>query len=566
MTHHAARGRDAPIASITLGRGRVVGAPARCAAAAARTGTSHRRPALGRSSSSHDVGHVYSRRTPWAQPRAHRRRPRRSTRASRYSSSGTTARASRRSRGSSRACSCRAKALHASTASPSANRSAGSALSFQHARLQLLRPTVLDEVRDRRQASTTRPRRPRSRAVGLDPTAVARPTGRRAERWPDATRRARGGAREPAARARARRAVRRPRPRRLRRARRVLLARPARAQRGIALDHRLARPAICATDLVDRVVELDRGRVVARRTRSTTRAGARAVTAARPRRVRRAHARGPARARAHLLAPRPRRTRSCTGLWAGTKLVVAAELALLVSISPTWQMIGVGAGVVALGLLVRAHSARRVPALAELVLRRARDRRAASTCWSATKPIVDVGGIALSLGGLERMGALHRARGRAGHVGRAHRLDDAARRRRARARDAWSRPLRWLRLPVDEWVVAIALAIRCLPLLIDEIRTLGRGAAAARARRPEAPAEHPRTDGARGRCSRPTICMATAIVASIRRARDLADAIVARGGLGGSVSAQRSACVSPTRCVLVLATAATAARSRRSTS
>ncbi len=35
------------------------------------------------------------------------------------------------------------------------------------------------------------------------------------------------------------------------------------------------------------------------------------------------------------------------------------------------------------------------------------------------------------------------------------------------------RPLRWLRLPVDEWVIAIALAIRCLPLLIDEIRILG---------------------------------------------------------------------------------------------
>ena len=35
-----------------------------------------------------------------------------------------------------------------------------------------------------------------------------------------------------------------------------------------------------------------------------------------------------------------------------------------------------------------------------------------------------------------------------------------------------ARPLRVLRLPVDEWIVAIALALRCLPLLIDEMRTL----------------------------------------------------------------------------------------------
>mgnify|MGYP002654028202 CR=1 FL=1 len=34
------------------------------------------------------------------------------------------------------------------------------------------------------------------------------------------------------------------------------------------------------------------------------------------------------------------------------------------------------------------------------------------------------------------------------------------------------RPLRWLRLPVDEWAVAIALCLRGLPMLIDELRML----------------------------------------------------------------------------------------------
>ena len=47
-------------------------------------------------------------------------------------------------------------------------------------------------------------------------------------------------------------------------------------------------------------------------------------------------------------------------LWAGTKLIVAAELAIMLSISPTWPMVGITAGVVALELLVarkigRAH-------------------------------------------------------------------------------------------------------------------------------------------------------------------------------------------------------------------
>lgn len=36
------------------------------------------------------------------------------------------------------------------------------------------------------------------------------------------------------------------------------------------------------------------------------------------------------------------------------------------------------------------------------------------------------------------------------------------------------RPLRWFRLPVDEWAVAIALCLRGLPLLIEERACCGR--------------------------------------------------------------------------------------------
>ncbi|WP_045386417.1 CbiQ family ECF transporter T component, partial [Mycobacterium kyorinense] len=34
------------------------------------------------------------------------------------------------------------------------------------------------------------------------------------------------------------------------------------------------------------------------------------------------------------------------------------------------------------------------------------------------------------------------------------------------------RPLRFLRIPIDEWAVALALALRAFPMLIDEFRVL----------------------------------------------------------------------------------------------
>jgi energy-coupling factor transport system permease protein len=94
-------------------------------------------------------------------------------------------------------------------------------------------------------------------------------------------------------------------------------------------------------------------------------------------------------------------------------------------------------------------------------------------------------------------------------------------------------PLRWMRLPVDEWVLAIALAIRCLPLLIDEIRTLS---AARRLRAHDDVRDKPELT-VRQVIVETHDLLATSIVASIRRARDLAEAMTARGGVGGAVSA-----------------------------
>ena len=82
-----------------------------------------------------------------------------------------------------------------------------------------------------------------------------------------------------------------------------------------------------------------------------------------------------------------------------------------------------------------------------------------------------------------------------------------------------------LRLPIDEWIVAIALALRCLPLLIDEMRTL----AAARRLRYRNPDQQKQL---RGAVIEIHDLVSTAIIVSLRRAHDLADAITARGGIG----------------------------------
>ena len=219
-------------------------------------------------------------------------------------------------------------------------------------------------------------------------------------------------------------------------------------------------------------------------------------------------------------------------LWAGTKLLVAAELALMVSISPTWAMVAVVAGVVALELLVGRIPLGAFPRLPNwffIVFA----ITALLSMWSQTKPITYVGGIALSIGGLEewaRFTALAVALVLSGAlIGWTTPLGEIA---PALAR--LGRPLRWLRLPVDEWVIAIALAIRCLPLLIEEIRVLN-AARRLRAHDRDRTRERPRAM-VRNALIETQDLLATAIVVSIRRARDLADAIESRGGLGAGAN------------------------------
>jgi len=209
-------------------------------------------------------------------------------------------------------------------------------------------------------------------------------------------------------------------------------------------------------------------------------------------------------------------------LWPGTKLIAAAELALVGSIAPTWLTVGVVAGVVAMGLLIARIPLGAFPRLPRFVYLLVVFGLLLNSL-ATTPPVVHLGPIPVSLGALSQA-VRFLALGvvlilSAALVGWTTQLGAVA---PALAR--LGKPLRMMRLPVDEWIVAIALALRCLPLLIDEMRTL----AAARRLRYRTPDDQLST---RGAIMELHDLVATAIIVSLRRAHDLADAITARGGI-----------------------------------
>lgn len=85
-------------------------------------------------------------------------------------------------------------------------------------------------------------------------------------------------------------------------------------------------------------------------------------------------------------------------------------------------------------------------------------------------------------------------------------------------------PLRVLRLPVDEWAVAIALSLRGLPMLMEEMRMLR----AAQRLRPTS-----RADSGHPSAELSILDMVVAAMSSaMRRAAEMGEAITARGGTG----------------------------------
>ncbi len=211
-------------------------------------------------------------------------------------------------------------------------------------------------------------------------------------------------------------------------------------------------------------------------------------------------------------------------LWAGTKLVSVVVLAFALALKPTWPTIVAGAAVVALAWAVARIPRGALPRLPRWFFI-GFALGALLTLRSSAQPIGRVVGFAISWGGLEEWARFSLLA-----------LVVFA----AAAVTSWTTPLaevapslarlgaplRWVRLPVDEWASTVALSIRCLPLLIDEVRIL----VAARRLRPSSRPAREQRFGWLIREAQDLIF--TTLAVSLRRATELGDAMEARGGYG----------------------------------
>ena len=225
-----------------------------------------------------------------------------------------------------------------------------------------------------------------------------------------------------------------------------------------------------------------------------------------------------------LLRPVPGQT-VIHDLWAGSKLLIVAGIGVLLTFYPGWVPIG------AVALLVAAAAALAriprgvlptVPRWLWLLLALG----ALTATFAGGSPVIAVGSLDIGLGGLLnflRITALSIVLlGLGGMVSWTTNVAEIA-----PAVSTLGRPLRSLRIPVDEWAVTISLALRAFPMLIDEFRVLY----AARQLRPKDVDVTRRTR--RRRWAAEVIdLMAAAITVALRRADEMGDAITARGGAG----------------------------------
>ncbi|OBI80248.1 energy-coupling factor transporter transmembrane protein EcfT [Mycobacterium sp. E740] len=212
-------------------------------------------------------------------------------------------------------------------------------------------------------------------------------------------------------------------------------------------------------------------------------------------------------------------------LWAGTKLLLVAAIGVLMTFYPGWVPIGAVAALVLVAAWLADIPRGVLPSvpgwLWVLVF-----LGGLTATFAGGSPVIAIGSVEVGLGGLLnflRITALSVVLlGLGAMVSWTTNVAEIA-----PAVAKLGRPLRVLRIPVDEWAVALALALRAFPMLIDEFRVLY----AARSLRPkQVPARR------RGRWRRWWLeaidLLATAITVALRRADEMGDAITARGGAG----------------------------------
>ncbi|WP_454790890.1 energy-coupling factor transporter transmembrane component T family protein [Mycolicibacterium lutetiense] len=212
-------------------------------------------------------------------------------------------------------------------------------------------------------------------------------------------------------------------------------------------------------------------------------------------------------------------------LWAGTKLLAVAGIGLLLTFYPGWVPIA-SVAVLILVTARLAHIPRGVLPSIPFFLWILVLLGGALAALAGGSPVIDIGSVQVGLGGLLnylRVTALAVVLlGLGALVSWTTNVADVA-----PAVATLGRPLRLFRIPVHDWAVTIALALRAFPMLIDEFRTLY----AAHRLRPVEPAETFRARR-KQRVSNLVDLLAAAVTVALRRGDEMGDAITARGGAG----------------------------------
>ena len=207
-------------------------------------------------------------------------------------------------------------------------------------------------------------------------------------------------------------------------------------------------------------------------------------------------------------------------MWAGTKLVALGLLSIALLVWPSWKSIGI-VGALVLVAFLAARLPRGISPRLPWWLGGGVAAGAVLALVSGGRPEAHLGSLRLGLGGLGNFMRFSMVGvdvlASAALLGWTTPLADLS-----PALGRLLGPLRHFRVPVDELVGAIALSIRCLPLLLEEARVLR---AARRARRPASPRSFKELG------DESVEVVFGALANAIRRAREIAEAIEARGGV-----------------------------------
>ena len=225
-----------------------------------------------------------------------------------------------------------------------------------------------------------------------------------------------------------------------------------------------------------------------------------------------------------LLRPVPG-TSAVHELWAGTKLLAVCAISILLTFYPGWITIGLVAALVLTAARI-AHIPRgALPSVPHwlwimVVL------GGFTAAFAGGSPFIELAGAHIGFGGLLNFLRITTLSivllGLGAMVSWTTNVAEIA-----PAVATLGRPLRLLRIPIDEWAVALALALRAFPMLIDEFRVLY----AARRLRPKLVLHSRRAR--RRRWALELIDLITAaLTVTLRRADEMGDAITARGGIG----------------------------------